>query len=117
MDTVYININSERLLDIIMKEDHEAILTIKKQILDGWSNKNVRPRIDHGITEQLINNMDNKIKTTIRDAIKEHFKYEELEPYVREQATKIINRMIDEELDMQIQKRVQEIITKKLKKI
>jgi hypothetical protein len=117
MDPIVINISSEKLLDVIMKEDHEAILAIKKGVLDNWAHKNIRPRIDQGVANQLISDIDAKIRTTIKDAIKEHFKYEELEPYVREQTVKIINKMIDEELGVQIQKRVQEIIAKQLKKI
>lgn len=117
MDPIVINISSGKLLEIIMKDDHEAILKIKKGVLDNWANKNIRPRIDQGIANQLISDMDTKIRTTIRDTVKEHFKYEELEPYVREQTVKIINKMIDEELGSLIQTRVQEIIAKQLKKI
>lgn len=117
MDAIVINISSEKLLDVIFKEDKQAILSIKKKVLENWTDQNVKPRIDNSVANSLISNMDYKIKTTVRDAIKEHFKYEELEPYVREVTNKVINKMIDEELQSIIEKRVHEIVEKQLKKI
>ena len=67
MDPIVINISSEKLLDVIFKEDRQAILAIKKGVLENWAHANIRPRIDSEIANRLTNDMDNKIRTTIRD--------------------------------------------------
>lgn len=116
-DPIVINIASEKLLDVIMQGDPKAILAVKKGILDNWAHKNIRPKIDHAIANSIINDMDAQVRKSIKKTMDEHFKYEELEPYIREQTVKVIDKMINEELAPILQKRVKDLVDKALKKI
>jgi hypothetical protein len=119
MDPIIINISSEKLLDYIFKEDHELILKIKKGILENWEHKNIKPRIDSAVVAELGRKIDLNIKRTIKEHVDEHFKYEELEPYVKEQISRILNKIIndDDQFELIIKEKVNELVQKTLKKI
>ena len=116
MDNIVINITSSELLEKIMSGSEGVVLNIQNGVLANWSDKNLRPKIDQAIAEDLVRKLDANIKSTIREAIADEVKYEELEPVVRQTAVKVINKMIDEELDDLIQKRVKFLSEKVIKK-
>jgi hypothetical protein len=116
MDNIVINISSPEVLDKLLVGKEEVILQIQKGVLSNWECKNLRPRIDQEVGQDLIKKLDGYIKKTIHSTISEEIKYEELEPVIRQASIKIINKMIDEELDDLIQKRVKFLYEKAIKK-
>lgn len=116
MDQVIINVSSSELLDKIMVGSEDVVLKIQQGVLANWQDKNLRPKVDEEVAKQLLPKLDKTINGLVRATITEHFKYEELEPLIRQETIKIINRLIDDELGKIIEEKVQELFNKKVTK-
>lgn len=117
MDQVVINVTSSELFDKIMAGNEQVIVEIQKGVLANWSDKNLRPKIDEEVAKSLIPKLDSHIKKVVRETVADEVKYEELEPFIRQTTVKVINKIVDEELTVAIEKRVKELTDKVLKKV
>lgn len=114
---ITININSKHVLDEMFANDKETQLLIRKKVLQQFINSTINPNFDKETQDWLKNVLLRNVRKTVHDACKEEIELESLEPYIREQVQKVINKIIDEELSEMIDTKIRKELQNRLKKI
>lgn len=114
---VTIHVNSKKVLEELLADEQETLVVLKDKALQQFANMHLRPKFDEHTQDWMNNTFLRNVRKQVREACAEEIKVEELEPYIRECVTKVINKIIDEELQEMIETKVRDLIEKKLKKI